>query len=570
MKANNIFTDPGDNIPENAPKTICLLQLTRIGDILQTYQAAEIFKQQYPHYKLILIARTRFAHPLSFLLRNVFDKTYYVDQHVLKLDSSENLPDLVEAFKTIIDNLKNESISVLLNLSFSKSSGYLASIIPAEHKMGLVYDASNNVAIKDKWSQYIYSNVMGGPLNPFNLVDIFKSMLGHNLPALSHPQKPFKKVSHILLHPFASHDKKMWKINKWEEILYQLLKNFPDIDISIVGSPEEIIYGKGIDDSPLLQKYKERLHNKIGKTSLEDIYNLFDNIDLFIGHDSMVGHLASIKNVPTITISLGTVRAKETSPYGEKNYTITPQTNCFPCFPQDKCEFYQCHFDISYQVLYSSLKEYMETGNITKEYQLKNSSCFHLNAVAIYKSKLSPIGFLQLDNILEEKSSVNDVFSTLYRISWQFILNNSEEPQKFLLLSTKSHQILLNTLNGLQHLYELSDFGKKYSRYILEEISSSIPRIEKIKEYSAKIDEIDSLTKLVKQTHPHLSPVIDFYTVQKGNLAGDNIVELTESSFLLYNDSLNAISVLYELIEKTITEHKTKNRITDTSTEYNY
>ena len=70
MKANNIFTDPGDNIPENAPKTICLLQLTRIGDILQTYQAAEIFKQQYPHYKLILIARTRFAHPLSFLLRN--------------------------------------------------------------------------------------------------------------------------------------------------------------------------------------------------------------------------------------------------------------------------------------------------------------------------------------------------------------------------------------------------------------------------------------------------------------------------------------------------------------------
>jgi len=104
----------------------------------------------------------------------------------------------------------------------------------------------------------------------------------------------------------------------------------------------------------------------------------------------------------------------------------------------------------------------------------------------------------------------------------------------------------------------------------LEEISSSIPRIEKIKEYSAKIDEIDSLTKLVKQTHPHLSPVIDFYTVQKGNLAGDNIVELTESSFLLYNDSLNAISVLYELIEKTITEHKTKNRITDTSTEYNY
>ena len=570
MKANNIVADTRNNIPENAAKTICLIQLTRIGDILQTYQAAEIFKQQYPHYKLILIARTRFAQPLSFLLRNVFDKTYYLDNNVLKIDSSDNLTDLINSCKAVIDNLKNESISVLVNLSFSKSSGYLTSLISSEHKMGLVYDAANNVVIKDKWSQYVYSNVMGGPLNPFNLVDIFKSMLGHNLPALNKERPAFKGVSHILVHPFASHDKKMWKINKWEEILYQLLKNSPEITVSVVGSPQEAIYGEKIDNSPLLQKYKERLHNIIGKTSLEDIYNLLNNIDLFIGHDSMVGHLASIKNVPTITISLGTVRARETSPYGENNYTITPQTNCFPCFPNDKCEFHQCHFDVSYQVLYSALKEYIETGSITKDYQLKNSSCFHLNAVAIYKSKLSPIGFFQLENVLEEKCSVNDVFSMLYRISWQFILNNSEEPQDFLTLTTKSHQILLNSLSGLQHLYELSDFGKKYSRYILEEISSSVPRLEKIKEYSAKIDEIDSLTKLVKQTHPYLSPVIDFYTIQKGNLAGENIVELTESSFLLYNDAINTISVLYELIEKTITEHKTKNKITENLTEQNY
>ena len=570
MKANKIIPDTSDNIPENAPKTICLIQLTRIGDILQTYQAANIFKQQYPHYKLILIARTRFAHPLSFLLRNVFDKTYYLDNNVLKIDSSDTLADLVNSCKTVTDNLKNESISVLINFSFSKSSGYLTSIIPAEHKMGLMYDTANNVVIKDKWSQYIYSNVMGGPLNPFNLVDIFKSMLGHNLPALSRERPSFKKVSHILLHPFASHDKKMWKINKWEEILYQLLKNFPETTISIVGSQEESIHGTGIDTSPLLQKYKDRINNIIGKTSIEEIYNLLDNVDLFIGHDSMVGHLASIKNTPSVTISLGTVRFRETSPYGENNYTVTPQTNCFPCFMKDKCEFFQCHYDISYQVIYSILKEYIETGSITKEYQLKNGSCFHLNAVAIYKSKISSIGFLQLDNLLEEKYSVNDVFSLLYRISWQFVLNNSEEPQKFLTLTTKSHQILLNSLSGLQHLYELSDFGKKYSRYILEEISSSVPRLEKIKEYSAKIDEIDGLTKLVKQTHPHLSPLIDFYTVQKGNLPGDNIVELTESSFLLYNDAINTISVLYELMEKTIAEHKTKNKITENSTEQNY
>ena len=128
---------------------------------------------------------------------------------------------------------------------------------------------------------------------------------------------------------------------------------------------------------------------------------------------------------------------------------------------------------------------------------------------------------------------------------------------------------MLHYINGLQYLFELCNFGQKYSRYILEEVSSKIPRLEKIKEYSNKIDEIDELQKLIKHTYPHLSPIIDYLTVQKGNLNGINIIELAEGSFTLYNEASNLISIIHELLEKTVAEHKIKNKISSINNEFN-
>ena len=106
------------------------------------------------------------------------------------------------------------------------------------------------------------------------------------------------------------------------------------------------------------------------------------------------------------------------------------------------------------------------------------------------------------------------------------------------------------------HLFELSEFGKKYSQYILEEISSKTPSIHKIKDYSKKIDEIDHLQGLVLKTSPNLAPIVDYFAIRKGNLFGDNVVTLTESSYYAFLECSNLCSALFELIENTISEHK--------------
>ncbi len=62
---------------------------------------------------------------------------------------------------------------------------------------------------------------------------------------------------------------------------------------------------------------------------------------------------------------------------------------------------------------------------------------------------------------------------------------------------------------------------------------------------------------MIKKTEPMLSAFIDYTTIRKANLFGENIVNLTESSYLAYEETYSLMKVLYELIEKTLVEHKT-------------
>lgn len=558
--ANSSSSSP--SIPtEPAQKTIALLQLTRLGDIVQTNQMVQELRKNHPNFRVILIARKQFVDPLRFLIKDSFDEILSLDfNSFFKTGEQLSLSLVQNNIQIFTSKISSQDIDVLINLSFSKTSNYLAGLISAKNKVGPYFDNKNNIQIHDKWSQFLYSNVMTGPMNPYNLVDLFKNIVGvipKNKLTLA---TEFKKKNKVILHPFASQKRKHWKSSKWVEIIYKLSKNKPDLKISIVGSQKDLKETNEILNNPLLRSVKDKIIVLAGKLNLEELYNSFDDRTLFVGHDSMVGHLAASKGVQCMTLSLGNVRPSETTPYGEKNYNLAPKTKCFPCFPQDECNFFQCHADIPYQVVVSSIEELCDSGKITEDNLIKASSSFHLNSVDIFESSFSKKGYFQLKNIISINPSTQAIMKDFYKISWLYIFNQVEEFGAYSKLSKKTHSEILVIMGGLQHLFELSEFGKKYSRYILEEISSQTPNLVKMKEYSAKVDEIDSLLQVLKANYPILSPIVDYSTVAKANLHGENIVQLTESSFYVFEEVSSLTRIVYELSEQTISEYKLKNK----------
>jgi ADP-heptose:LPS heptosyltransferase len=558
--ANN--TDIEKEIPpEPVKRTIAIVQILRLGDILQTVQMAQGLRDIHgDKYRLVLVARKKFANHLTEIINSVFDECITVDLNDLtKSNDKVSLKATLQNISELKNKINSNNIEVCINLSYSKTANYLMSLIESNHKIGPHYDNTANIKITDKWSQYLYANVLETNQNPYNLVDLFNFIVG-----VSVDKTEKKKVSHsvkktLFVHPFASDPKKKWSEAKWTEVIFKFLKDNTDKKIKIVGSKEDLESSKKIINNPLLNSFKDRVQTICGKYSISELKDQFDKDSLFIGHDSMVSHLATFKSIPIITISIGPVRPYETTPYIEGVYNLSPQTKCFPCKPDTKCDFYQCHADIPYQTVSEVLNQVSNGKELDSKSLKETLSHFHLNSTNIRVSTFDKSGVLNLTSVIDEITSYQDTTLSFYKLAWAYLFNGIEVNQSLPNISDKTHKDLANDMQGLQQLYELCEFGKKYSRYILEEISSDTPDIQKIKDFSVKVDEVDKLSGMIAETYSKLTPITNFALLSKSNLHGENLVELTESAFYAYHDLSNITSIIYDLCEKTLTSKKKEN-----------
>lgn len=531
---------------------IAIIQLTRIGDIVQTIQATRQFRAENPNTFITLIARQEFAAGIKFLIDTVFDETILIETK-----DFFNGPDLKSVrlgLGEIITELNNKKFDVTVNLSFNKSASYLNSLIQSQLTLGMTRNNKSEIVINDKWSQYIYSNVMNSTDTPFNLVDIYRYILGcQDVHKLS-DDSGFKRNESIVLHPFASSKKKKWGVNKWSELIFKLAKDNPNHTFQIVGGPEDAAEAKRLIDSPALLNISKRIHNHAGVSRLSDTYQLLQKASLFIGHDSVVSHIACETLTPTIVISLGTVRPFETTAYGENVINIAPRNKCFPCVPQESCELLPCHNSIGYQPIAAIASGLIKGTRINYKFLKDNISTFQLDSIAVYRSEYQQQG-LSLMEISSNNASLKDVFKDYYKVIWQLYLRDHEINVALPDVSKECADKLHTYLEGVNQLFDLYNFGVKFSNRIIKECELVKPDTEVIKDSIRKLTEIDQLCNVTKKAYPHLAGLIDFFFVSKANAHGNDIVEVSKANLLAYYDASNLTAVLNEFIEKSTSPH---------------
>ena len=536
-------------------KKICFVQLTRMGDLLQTYRVASSLKKHIPETKLHLVARRKFALPLKFLLEQCFDNIFLLDIKDM-VESVTSRDDLIANVSKILEDINSNDFDELVNLSWSRSSEYLCSLIRADNKKGIVRNNKNQVMVEDRWSQMVYSMVMRGDYCPYNIVDIYRSITGSGSVDVKPKTLKIADRKKILIHPFASDSKKYWKYSKWAEVIYKVLKTDKEREVFIVGGEGDREQAEKILESPILDKYRGRICSKIDEMNVCDLLNELSCSELFVGHDSFVSHLAALTDIPIVTLAMGTVRVRETAPYSSNAYIISPKTSCYPCLPEDKCDFYKCHADIPYQVVVGVIDLVLKGKNIDALSVKEVATTFLMSSVDIFKTNFKESGFLHLDKITDSDIFLKDVLSTFYRMAYLCFFEMPEEKVNVPELSRGVVNELKEIMEGLENVYELYQFGKTYSKNVLEEISSDSPCVVKLKSYSDNIDEVERLQNLLSIRYPALKPMIDFFIVDRGNVKGNNAVEISEENFYSYHGSSIFASVMYELCEKTIGGHE--------------
>ncbi len=300
-----------------------VIQLARLGDILQTLPALHAYCRSNSTEKIHFLVRKKFSEIAHIL--PVCDSVIEMDTKVI-LEASifageDGVEDSLSVMQKWVERLKAEGYEKIINLSFSPFSSYLTSLLADEgvEVVGYTRHEDGFLAIPDDASAYFYGQVGVNRSNRFHLIDLFASILGVELEDqdwnLSKNYDSKKLENYIAFHIGASNPKKSLSQTAIVGLLRAIVKS-SDIGIYLLGGTEDIAMAESIER----QLGGSKIKNMVGKTNLAELIDIIAKSKAFMGADSGPMQICNLTNTLCINFSNEFVNFWETGPRSYKSF----------------------------------------------------------------------------------------------------------------------------------------------------------------------------------------------------------------------------------------------------------
>lgn len=295
---------------------VLVLQLARLGDIIQTWPTLRAIKRNCPEAEIDLVVRSKFKE--AAIHCESADRVLEFDtQAILGSCFSEQEPDLV--LQSSLDHLEefleglHPHYDMVVNLSYSPVGSYLAYLLSeqASEIRGYSRFSDGYLSLPDEASSYFYSQVGPQRTNRLHLTDIFAATAGLVLepsdfryPDLIPADAPATS-NHLVVHVGASQAEKNCSGKKWVQLIHAITKIF-DGTVYLVGT--------GSEGLASLYSLPESVVDLCGQTNIKDLFQLVRSSRGLVACDSLLVQIANLCDIPTVNLSHRSVSFWETGP----------------------------------------------------------------------------------------------------------------------------------------------------------------------------------------------------------------------------------------------------------------
>ncbi|MGK7345958.1 MAG: glycosyltransferase family 9 protein [Candidatus Nitrospinota bacterium M3_3B_026] len=335
-------------------ENILILNLTRIGDLIQTTPLIKGLREKHPSARITVLANVKFAGILE-LVEGVDEILIFDIQQFASKDGAE--PDVLAIYEYldgITRRLAGRRFDLVINLSHSKLSAMMARLIEARDAAGFIASPTGDRLVKNPWLIYFMSMLNFRMLNRFNLVDMYlrtggaapgsgarlglsageeeMARIGRESAALGvGPDEPL-----VAVQAGASRSDRRWSPKNFAEAADRLSRARGAKTV-LLGAPAEAELGAQVEaamETPAI--------NLVGKTSLAQLAAWVRRADLLITNDTGTMHVAAALGTPIVALFFAHARVEETGPYAEGAYILSADIECAPCSHRTKCEHLSC------------------------------------------------------------------------------------------------------------------------------------------------------------------------------------------------------------------------------------
>lgn len=479
----------------------------------------------------------------SILVSNSFHTEYsdfisHSKVETIKLNLSslikDNLSNSKHAIKDLLAELNSYNFTSVVNLTYSKFSCYLTSLLELLSKKGPRYDLSCELSIRDQWSQYLFSVFETHAANPFSFSFISSKILklNRNKNIISP-----KRANVISIYPSNASSLNASTVS---EYIYSFLKQNTNYKIHIIKNRKNSKIVNEILNLDFIDYFSSRIIVK----SHAEFNQLIDQYRFIISNDINIISLASFEQTPCIQCFNSIDELTDTNPGCEFSFMIAPKSEI-------KHIGQHALLELSNALL----------SNTPIQVLKNNEGCLTLAKYEIYSTHFQhglPISINLAQSSMNGFTFMKALTTYLMPLCIDSTEFNVQPPTNF----ESSLSELQHIKTGLELTFELSEHAISSAKSIIDEINSDVPKISHVKKHSQRLSEIDVLIRSLSDKFPNLSVVLDFHLTNITNFDAENILQMAQHRLIASQHLKNSVSAYYELLETLLSRYNKRKNTT--------
>ena len=526
---------------------ILLVNITRLGDMLQATPTIAGLKAENPDCKVTVLVEKQFAE-VCRIIPNI-DEIVSLDLALTVRSIAREQEGIIDAYEYIsetVKDLRNKKFDYCLNMSSSAYTALLLSLVDIGRNGGWTSDDEGYRVIESDWAKLFATSVFhqNRQYNSLNLVDVFRC----SADVEKHPNQLLIDVTRessdyaaklIAEHGFtnngplvcvqagASQGKRQWNPNKFVEFIKILLQDVK-ARVVLVGTKKEL----EIIDPIKSGCNSENVMVAAGRTNIPQLAAMLKMSDLLVTGDTGPMHISVAVGTPVVSMFLASAFGFETGPYSEGNIILQPVIGCGPCNPNKACARPDCHDHIEPHLLATLTKM-----RLKEDFKTIPQDLVDPRSLIVYRSYFDEFGFCNLQSLNPSPIHQLDKYREAYRKLWLNDLGGYEfgeggGPSP----AGKSLRLVEDSLEGLSDVKKLAEEGKSLIQRLVTLINDRSSSAKFLGEINGALTENDRKIEQLGYHFAPLGPLTRMFVFAKENISGSDALGLASQMSGVYED----------------------------------
>ncbi|MFW6001018.1 MAG: lipopolysaccharide heptosyltransferase I [Halanaerobium sp.] len=330
---------------ENKPEKILITRLSAIGDVIHALPVAYAIRKKYPNAQIDWLVEIK-AAPLVNLNPYLDNVIVLPRQKWKKQLKEEGFIKTAKSFISFFKEMRSKKYDLNLDLHGLFKSAFSSYLIKPGLRMGpgdgrelssFFYHAKIDMPKKKK--HQVERNLhMASALGAENAVVNYglkiSPVIKSRVSRLFEKENIEKNKKLIVINPFTTWESKNWFLERYFELAERL------IELGYF-----IIFTGSSNDREAINRFASKSDayaNLAGRTDLEELTEIYNRAELYIGGDTGPTHLAAAVGL-TVVALMGPTDPETHGPYGDNHVVIQDNSlECLRCWDKHCSRNMQC------------------------------------------------------------------------------------------------------------------------------------------------------------------------------------------------------------------------------------